>query len=403
MSHAALIAPIKEWLIDQSLGKCDIVELFETMCIRMTAVGIPIRRARLIWPTLHPLFQAETVIWDNGEPARLEQFLHQDQASEAWNNSPLKYAIDNGLSVLRRQLEGENELVDFELTQELKEAGFTDYLLLATELLGTSFRKREGENNRGILVTWASDKPGGFSNDDLNSLQSIQRRFAVAAKTIIQSRISENIAHTYLGVRAGDNVLNGQIRHGDGEKTRAVVWYSDLRNSTSLAETLEPDEYFSLLNSYFDATAEPVQEFGGEVLDFIGDAVLGIFPFENDTELKNAVCAANNALSRTIQKANENNELRAKEGLERFNYGVALNAGDVMFGNIGIPSRLTFSAIGPTVNEAARIEQMTKLLQRTALAGKDIAQIAPDNWTSVGSHKLEGMLDPVELFAFTGT
>ncbi|MEO1143222.1 MAG: adenylate/guanylate cyclase domain-containing protein, partial [Pseudomonadota bacterium] len=170
-----------------------------------------------------------------------------------------------------------------------------------------------------------------------------------------------------------------------------------------LAETLEPDEYFSLLNSYFDATAEPVQEFGGEVLDFIGDAVLGIFPFENDTELKSAVCAANNALSRTIQKANENNELRAKEGLERFNYGVALNAGDVMFGNIGIPSRLTFSAIGPTVNEAARIEQMTKLLQRTALAGKDIAQIAPDNWTSVGSHKLEGMLDPVELFAFTGT
>ena len=216
MSREAMIAPITDWLVDRSLGDVDILEMFSTMCMKMIGVGIPIVRARLIWPTLHPLFQAETVIWNKGEEPELEQFAHQDNASEAWNRSPLKFVIDNDLDTLRRELDGPNELLDFELLKELKAEGFTDYLLLATRIEGTSFRKQKGEKDRGILVTFTSDKPGGFSADDLWALQKIQKRFAVACKTMIQPRISSNIAKTYLGNRAGTSVLNGQIRRGDG-------------------------------------------------------------------------------------------------------------------------------------------------------------------------------------------
>ena len=401
MSREALISPIREWLVDRALGDADVVELFETMCLQMVGVGIPISRARLIWPTLHPLFQAETVIWDHGEQARLEQFEHQDQASDDWNKSPLRFIVDNDLDMLRRELEGPNELIDFEMLKELKEQGFTDYVLMGTALKGTSFRVREGENKRrGILVTWSTKKKGGFSSDDIWALQKIQRRFAVACKTVIQSRISSNIANTYLGERAGNNVLNGQIRRGDGERTKAVVWYSDLRNSTSLAETLEPSEYFSLLNSFFMTTAEPVVNHGGEILDFIGDAVLGIFPFSEEKNLERAARAANNALDEALLLSSDANKIRLENGEEQFKFGIGLNAGEVMFGNIGIPTRLSFSVIGPTVNQVARIQDMTKLVQQTVLADKTIAALDETRWKSTGLHKLAGVLEPVELFAF---
>lgn len=400
MSHNALIRPIREWLVDQALGDPDIVVMFETMCQRLAGIGIPIARARLIWQTLHPLFGAETVVWDRGKPAELERFPHQDNETDVWKRSPLRFVLVNGIDILRRQLTGENETLDFPLLQELKEQGFTDYLILATPLQGRKVTGNDPKGARGIIVTWTSDREGGFSDDDLTCLQQMQRIFALACKTAIQARISTNIATTYLGERAGRSVLNGQIRRGDGEHTPAVVWYSDLRNSTAFAETLPSDAFFSLLNAYFEATAGPLVDHGGEVLDFIGDAVLGIFPFADVDGLEDAARRANAALDQTIDLAANINRARTDEGLERFKFGVGLNVGEVKFGNIGIPQRLSFSVIGQSVNEVARIESMTKLLQQPVLAGGGLASLNPERWRSVGAHKLDGLLDPVELFAF---
>ncbi len=404
MSRQSMISLINDWLVEQALGNSDIVELFESLCERLLGIGIPISRARLVWPTLHPLFQAETVQWDRGEPVRFEQFEHQDTASDAWKRSPLKYLLDHKLEILRRELEGPNELLDFELMSELKEMGQTDYVLLGTQLDGISIHRREGEenSNRGILLSWATDKSGGFSEDDLWALQKIQKRFAIACKSIIQSRISCNIARTYLGSRAGNHVLDGQIRRGDGARIEAVVWFSDLRNSTSLTETLPPDEYFSLLNTYFTASAEPVVQHGGEILDFIGDAVLGIFPFNGESEMAKAADAARKALDCALAKTAELNDQRLQSGLEKFNFGIGLNVGDVQFGNIGIPQRLSFSVIGHAVNQAARIETMTKMLQQPVLADNCFAKLQPDLWKSVGQHKLDGVLEEVELFSYQG-
>jgi adenylate cyclase len=401
MAHEALIHPIREWLIDQALGAPDPVVLFESMCQRLAGIGIPISRARLIWQTLHPLFRAETVIWDRGQPAKLDTFPHQDNETPAWINSPLRFVIHNNISVLRRQLQGENELLDFPILQELKEQGVTDYLVLSTVITHTM--EMEGSSRsgpRGVIVTWASDRPGGFSAEDLASLQEMNRLFAVICRTMIQSRVAANITSTYLGRRAGQMVLRGQIRRGDGEQMNAVVWFSDMRNSTMLAESLPSEDYFALLNSYFEATAGPLVERGGEVLDFIGDGVLGIFPFDTDRAMADAAKRANAALDDVMARAHSANSTRAAEGLERFNFGVGLNVGGVKFGNIGIPQRLSFSVIGQTVNEVARIESMTKLLQQPVLAGHGLASLVPERWRSLGEHKLEGVLDPMELFAF---
>ena len=126
MADASLITQINDWLVDQALGEPDIVEMFDGLSQRLYGIGIPIARARLTWSTLHPLFRAETVLWQRGEPARLEQFVHQDLESEAWLKSPYRFMLESGVQMFRRRLVGPGKLLDFEVLEELAEQGYTD-------------------------------------------------------------------------------------------------------------------------------------------------------------------------------------------------------------------------------------------------------------------------------------
>ncbi len=397
MGEHALVSGINEWLADQALSEPDIVGMFEGLCHRLHAIGIPLARARLTWPTLHPLFQAETTLWTRGRGTEFEQFLHQETLSDAWLESPMKHMLDHDISVLRRNLDGPDKLLDFPILEEVCEQGMTDYLVVVTDFY--SEKSNQNRQRRGIFVTWTADRPGGFSNKEIESLQKIQRRFAVACKTVIQARISHNIVDTYLGKQAGEQVLSGAIRHGDGEEIKAVVWYSDLRNSTKLADTMPGQEYLKLLNTYFECTAGPVIKAGGEVLDFIGDAVLAIFPFQTKDEKHCAVCAATTALQSVMNAHEKLNRQRNKENLPKIEFGIGINMGLVLFGNIGVPERLSFSVIGPTINQASRIEAMTKIIGCRVLVTRDIASCENSTWTSLGEHTLQGVSQKVELFS----
>lgn len=395
MADNTLITEIGEWLVDQALGKPDIVEMFGSACERLYGAGVPLARARLAWPTLHPLFQAETVLWERGKGIGLEQFQHQAERTDVYLTSPMFFMLEHNISVIRRNLDGPNKLIDFPILEELIEKGMTDYLTVRTQ-----FSKHDDQSRiSGVLVAWASDRSGGFSDDDVAALQKIQRRVAVACRTAIQSRIASNIVETYLGKQAGTQVLDGAIKRGDGQETQAVVWYSDLRDSTALGDTMAPDDYFDLLNDYYECTAGSAIKNGGEVLDFIGDAVLAIFPFQTDDEFSEAAEAATRALRDAKIVHEELNARRRENGRVPIRFGVGLNAGKVMFGNIGVQERLTFSVIGPTVNEVARIEALTKAAGTFALVTKNIAACEPDMWKSTGRHKLVGVAQEIELFA----
>lgn len=396
MSRKTLINEIGEWLIDQTLSQPDIVELFQEVCERLSSVGVPVTRARLTWPTLHPLFQAETILWRHGQEIEFEQFKHQDELSDEWKASPMAYLLNNNLDTFRRNLDGPNKILDFPVLIDLAEQGYTDYLMIAT-----SFQKtivRHTGMSSGLLVMWSSSREGGFSDDDLEALKKIQRRFAAACKNVVQSRIARNITETYLGQQAGREVLDGAIKLGDGRETKAVVWYSDMRNSTALADTMPPAEFLELLNDYFEATAGAAIEFGGEVLDFIGDAVLAIFPFDEDGGKQQAIRCGTMALDKAIENMDTTNAKRLQEGKQVFDFGIGMNVGTLNFGNIGVASRLAFSVIGPTINEVERIEALTKVLDSKALVSAEIAKLEPDRWVSVGNHKLAGVSQTPELF-----
>ncbi|MDF2232835.1 adenylate/guanylate cyclase domain-containing protein [Albimonas sp. CAU 1670] len=397
MTHTPLTDEVESWLLDQALHDPDIVELFGDLCLRLHALGIPLQRAALSWPTLHPLFQAEQIYWRQGEAAELFQFRHDAERSKDFERSPFMHALTNRLDRLRRRLEGPETMIDFPVLEDLHEKGFTDYLLTSTR-----FRVAEVDGFRGgdsgIMASWSTTRPGGFSDGDIEALSRVQRVFAVACHASIQKRVMVNLADAYLGATAAKKALGGDVRRGDGERIRAVVWHSDLRRSTRLSNEMPPEDYLDLLKSYYDCTAQPVIDEGGEILEFIGDAVLAIFPIRGDTGGPEAVRAAVRAMERTLDLREAWIAAAPEGGRERMNFSIAMSVGEVMFGNIGVPARLTFSAIGPAVNKVARLDEMSKELGRMVLVTREVAQVEPERWVSVGPQSLRDFDHGIELF-----
>ena len=246
MAEDVLISEIESWLIDKSLGDPDITQLFQKLCARLAGAGVPLDRAALTWPTLHPLFRAEQIFWNQQDGARLLQYSHANQETEGWLRSPFYHVLKNDLPRLRRRLTGPDALLDFDVLHELKEDGFTDYLMTCSEFRIGEVAEFETRGT-GILASWATRRQGGFTPNDLGALSRIQRVFAVACRVAIQRRVTANLVNTYLGPTAGWKALSGEIKRGDGERIQAVVYYADLRESTKLSESLPPDDYLALL------------------------------------------------------------------------------------------------------------------------------------------------------------
>ncbi|TYC53417.1 adenylate/guanylate cyclase domain-containing protein [Rhodobacterales bacterium] len=394
MIDMADIDSIEDWLIDQALGRPELTDMFAELCERLRLCDVPVDRAMIGWSTLHPLIEAETATWENGFGIEYEQIVHAAEMREDWLQSPVRAALLSGDPMLRRRLTENNAPMEFPLLSTLAEKGYTDYLVLPTEFAMPSFPNEHTRS--GIVVSWATKEAHGFSDEALAAIRYIQKRFALAARATLEGQISRTIAETYLGRIAGEKVLKGQIRHGDGETIEAVIYFSDMRNSTSIAETLGPESYLRWLNTYFDVTAGAVLDNGGEVLDFIGDAVLGVFPIGSqglDVAVEKAIASADDTCRRleTLNKA-------PLFGTS-MQSGIALSVGSVMFGNIGVAHRLTFSVIGQTVHAATRIESLTKSLGVGVLMTEDIARRATDRSRPVGAFELGGFAAPQPLYA----
>jgi adenylate cyclase len=398
MSHDTLIAEIEAWLLEKALGDPEIVKLFEALCQRLHAVGIPVERAVLSWPTLHPLFRAEQVYWWLGKGARLEQYYHSSAGSEGWLRSPFYRVLSRGLPRLRRHLTGDEALLDFDVLNDLAGQGYTDYLMTASSFRIAQFSDYDG-GATGIMASWATTRAGGFTDPDLRALSRIQTIFAVACRAAIEKRVMANLATAYLGPTAGGRVLAGDIRRGDGERISAVVWFSDLRGSTQLSDEMAPDDYLSLLNRYFECTAAPVIAHGGEILNFIGDGVLGVFPIEEPVGVAEAVGRATAAVDDALRLRVEAIEAGIPAGAP-LEFGIGLDIGELMFGNIGVPDRLAFSGIGRVVNGTQRIEAATKDMGFPVLATAAVAEAMPGVWVPAGTRCLADFQRELELFTY---
>ena len=396
-AREAALREITDWAVSQALCEVDMERLFVGVCDRLSAAGIPIRRAHLAVRTLHPLVGAVSFRWWRGEAPEQMSHLRTVEPSQDWEQSPLKRLEDSGEPELRMSLEDESgEWRDFPLLVELGACGITDYFC---RLSFFSRESRARQQRDGMLVSWSTDNPGGFGDDDLAALRRVQDRLAVGIKMAKREQTALNILTAYLGADAGRRVLEGQIQRGDGELLHAVIWYSDLRGSTPLAGQMGGTKFLALLNDYFECTAGAVLDHGGEVLRFIGDAVLAIFRVEgpggDERAARMAMAAAKDA-ERRLEHLNNQRGLRNEKPLD---FGLALHVGEVLFGNVGVPERFDFTAVGPAVNEAVRLEGLTKTLKRRIVVSNAFSSLLPLEWESLGETALRGVESGRRVYA----
>ena len=395
-----LLASVADWIMDAAIVDKPIQELLGGVCVRLLAAGVPIDRAHISYRTLHPAVEAVSLLWQRGEEVRLVPQEHGAGNSAIWRRSPFFYMIENDLPTLRRRLIGDGRIMDFLLLEDLVADGVTDYLALNTKFDG-GVADMTGRVN-GLLTSWATKRPSGFAEADIAALLRVKQRLAVAAKLAIRKQIAENVVDTYLGHRAGSEVLSGHIQRGDGRNIHAVVWYSDLRGSSELADRMPASRYIALLNGYFECAAGAVVEAGGEVLNYIGDSVLAVFPIDGEDKGRGAAEAAFAAANEARRRLGDVNENLVAMGADPLDFGVGLHAGHVVFGNIGAGARLAFTTIGAAVNEVARIEEASKELQQPILASGAframLGEASASQLEARGLQKLRGIGAPIDLY-----
>lgn len=379
---------VRAWILSEGRLIPGTAEFLEELGQVLIQSGVPLVRATLHTRTLHPQVLATLWLWRRGERGTQIDREHGIEVTAAYLQSPIR-VIYEGASAVRRRLDGPEDELDFPVLHEVKAVGATDYVALPVRFTG------------GVTAaaTFATDRLGGFTTGELACLDQLMPYIALVLEVQAKTRVMTTLLDTYLGHHAGRRVLAGTIRRGDADPIHAVLWYCDLRNSTELAQRLGPHQLIETLNAFFAAMGGPIEAAGGEILKFIGDAMLAIFPIEEldycHVKAKRALAAAAEAQARLAALS----EARRDAGRESLACGIALHVGEVFFGNVGAPTRLDFTVIGQAVNCAARIEGLCKELGEPLLISSDLARHLDRPLRSRGSHRLRGIPDPVEVFA----
>lgn len=391
-----LVDKAARWLLEQALFDSDMSTMLSGCYERLCAAGIPVKRAHLVLSILHPLYSALGIAWKPEEGIKIEGYQHYlgDDIPEAFLRSPYYQLKNKNIEFIRRRIEGPHMGAEYPVLGELSDQGYTDYLAF-----GLAFNT-EGE--KGVLGSWSTDKPGGFTDSEIAALLSLNDQLAVACKMAVQREVANNVVTTYLGSDAGHRVLNGNIKRGDGETTRAAIVYGDMRGSTVMADQEGRQAYIDALNDFFDATGGAISDQGGEVLSFIGDAFLAVYPCgrnrrESVVATQSALASAHDAVGR-MSKINLEREKNKRTPLR---YGMSLHIGNVMFGNVGMPDRLAYSVFGSTVNEAARLEGLTSKYNRLVVGSANFKDYAGGAWQELGCEELKGVAQPMSVFSPT--
>jgi adenylate cyclase len=382
---------VVHWLTSDTRDERFLDNIFTDLCVRLQRAGIAVKRASLHLLIYHPQWLGARIMWADGmREADIARVDYDVRERSEYIGSPAN-EIHDGATEVRENLERDPSLGrKHALYDELRAQGLTDYV--AWPLYHTLGKRH--------LVTFATDRPGGFDDEHIAGLLKLLPALALVSEIRMKNRLARTLLETYVGSHAGELILAGATRRGSGTTVRAAIMICDLRDFTRISDNWPRDDVIDLLNDYFDAISEPIARHGGEILKFMGDGLLAIFPLSQPsacTSLLRAVAEARQAMVAM-------NEKNGDIGREPLKYGVGVHVGDVMYGNIGSRTRLDFTVIGPAVNMASRLETLTKQLGRTVLLSRAFADFVENDFDleRVGEYPVRGFAEPIELFAYHG-
>ncbi len=351
------------WLVDSAVDSAGADRFLAELGAHLLADGLPLAGGALTLDIPHPLIARRTWLWraDNGE------------VIEALGFAPGMPPAAPGPS-------------------PANDAG---HRWLATIAAGPVHEDAIGPRD-GPLLTWIG--PRAFTSSETSELHAAAR-FAAAPLAVLAARATlKAVLEAYLGRRSAARVLATPLRRDIGETIQAALLYADLRGFTALSESHPAAIVISALDAWFDRIAGAIHAFGGEVLKFIGDGILAIFPVVGGTP-RDACDAALRAVSAARVGMAHLDEQRLRQGLPALPFGAALHLGEILWGNIGAADRLDFTAIGPAVNLVSRLEGLCKPLRKTVLVSGALAAETETPLIALGKHELRGIAAPCDVFA----
>jgi adenylate cyclase len=369
---------IINWLIAGARSSNGPSKMIAEICERLVAAGLPLSRFGIFIRTLHPEIFGRNFIWRQGGEVEVGSVDFEILDTPEFARSPLRIVFQEGLEVRGRMDDPDSRRFPF--LDDMRAEGVTDYIAVPVPFLDGSIH----------ATSWVTKQPGGFSDDDIAAIRTIIPPLARVSEIISLRRTASMLLDTYVGNRAGERILGGQIRRGHADTLQAAIWLSDLRGFTALSDRLPAETVVEILNHYFDCQVASIRAHGGEVLKFMGDGLLAVFPIDE------YVGDARHVSATVLEAARETREsvtaLAYPVGgvVERFRFGVALHIGNILYGNIGGGNRLDFTCIGPAVNLAARLEKIAGRTGRTVVASEGFVAACGPGWTALGEFPIAG-------------
>ncbi len=379
------------WILEEGRDSDDLGAILGGLSERLVAQGIPLCRTNLSMPTIDPTAAVLTFLWLRDKGLKSATLTPEDAYGASYQRSPVHYLIERNIPRERWNLEDPEIVQRFAMFDELRAMGITEYALRFVQ-----FSKRRTAL-QGAVLSMATDRPGGFTDAELDAVGHILPALSVVAYRIGLLRVAVETLGAYLGPQTGAHVLQGMIRRGDSQAISAALLLADLRGFTALVDRAPGTEIVGWLNQHLECIGDAVTEHGGEILKFLGDGLLAVFP----SDRTGAARACSDALSAATEACRRNamlNAGRAAAGGPALDLSIALHFGNVVYGNVGTARRLDFTVVGPAVNEVSRMEALGKALGRELLLSQSIALRCGRPVLSLGPHVLRGIEGAREMY-----
>jgi len=379
------IQTLFDWLLDGAQSAPTAVDVVERVGRDLHAAGVPVERLMAFVLTLHPNVAGRSFRWEAGKPVKVGELSTQARLATVGDKNPVGEVAATKHECRIRLVPFPKDC-PFGVAKDLASDGFTDYVCMPMMF-------HDGETH---AVSFATKHPGGFSDEHLSALRRIMRPLSRIGEGLAVRRTASNVLAVYTGKRTSEHIMAGRIHRGDVDMIRAAIWFSDLRGFTELSGRIEPHETIALLNELFDCQVPAIDAHGGEVLKFIGDGLLAIFPISSEAEIATQCAAALSAAREAFVALDARNAKASRE----IRFGLALHVGEIAYGNIGGATRLDFTAIGPAVNLAARLEGLTGKLGKRLVVSEAFAEHVPGGaFAPVGTFELKGIAGAQQVFA----
>ncbi|MEP0751088.1 HAMP domain-containing protein [Trichocoleus sp. Lan] len=194
-----------------------------------------------------------------------------------------------------------------------------------------------------------SDEIGALAKSFNEMSVALQTSFSKLQKTL--KSFEHFVPDKFLAVIAPEGIENIQV--GVSATRTMTILFCDIRGYSSMAEQMTPQQTFSFLNDFLECMGLPIEESGGFIDKYIGDAIMALFDDEGTDSAVRAAILMQQTLSLF-------NEARMQKGLPAIAVGIGIHRGEVVMGTVGFTSRIDSTVVGDSVNLASRLEGLTK-------------------------------------------